>query len=351
MREALLKKTARFAAIYGIIALTVCFWRAATKPVILSGTVQARETVKEQAQQEAEEASEPQVLALTDPAPGADCDLEIPLPMGMSSEDVESTNHYLPRQLRITLCTRKGNFEKGEEQILARSDKVREAVYVRMNREEVSLRFALTGLYEPESSLSEGALHIRLCPPGELYDRVILVDPVRPASGEDITLDVAEAFAELYSSSVNTRVYLTRMDEAHSEETVRALLTETEPDLCIRLCTGGLPAGEEETAAGTAGLRAGYNDTWFLRKYDNASFADALAAGMQETSGIRVTDIRPVGLNDPLLAASQVPAAILSLGDPADSADAAFLTGEDTAAELAKGMSEAVKEAFAALEE
>ena len=285
-----------------------------------------------------ENAPDSKVLDLASPAPGDTTDLTIPLPMGIRSEDVRAENHYLSHQLWITLRTTRGSYDKSGTIITANPEKIREAVYVRGGRSELTLRFGLTGFYEPMTELAEGTLRVQLLPPAEIYRHVVLVDPESGnAEEQDIVTAAAQALVMRYADNTDTRVYLTR---AGGEEQNQTLLKTADADCYIRIRTGDQP-----------GLQIGYNETWYLRKYNNARFAYELTEAIVRSTGCPSIGTVPVGMEDPVLAAVTVPAAVITLGDPSDSADSERFAAPEMPEEIADGIAQVIEQVFAAMEE
>ncbi|MBR5115934.1 MAG: hypothetical protein IK096_02615 [Lachnospiraceae bacterium] len=338
-----LKRVAVLTGIFSVIALTVCLWRAATKPVVI---VDAAEVEEQIAEEKPEEAFQPEVndtlLLSLQPQQDPDVDLQIPLPAGILSEDIRAENRYLYHQLWITLRTNRMIYD--QMPIAADAEKIREAVCIRTGENEYCLRFGLTGLYEPETRLSDGSLSVKLRLPGEIYPHVILVDPIGGPSAADPGVAAAEEdpnqkdpalaaalkLAELFREDGDTQVYLTRQGAEWDEELAPLLLKETEADLCIRL--------RSDDSGGSDAICAAYNDQWYLRKYSNARFACDLAEEAAIAAGRPVAAIEAVGREDALLAVSTVPSATIGLGQDVDPALAA------------EGLHKALKEAYEVLE-
>ncbi|MCR5674124.1 MAG: hypothetical protein K6G16_00290 [Lachnospiraceae bacterium] len=338
MNEDQLKTVAKLASLFAAAALAACLWRTATKPVMIKGTVQAHEETRT-SDESLEEIWDARVLTLV-PAAGDGDDLIVPLPSGMRAEDVRTENHYLSRQLWVTLRSSRSPYDKDGSEIAVNTEKVREGVSVRSDRNAISLRFGLTGLYEPTVSLADGMLHVRLTAPGETGGHVVLVDPLpqdtetdagQTGTGSekaDPALLTAQDLAARYEGDEHVHVYLTRLGEDWEEERARALLQETGADLCIRIASG-------ETADGD-GLFTLYNDTWYLRRYTNAEFARDLTAAVAAAAKLPIAGIEPDGDDSTLLHMCEVPAVTIYLPDGP----------EDQLSDIAAGLKNATEQAF-----
>ncbi len=298
-------------AVFSVIAMAVCLVRAATKPIIIEGTAEARESSRGQTDDEALDSMyDALVLDMADiDAASGGADLVVPLPVGISSEDVRTENHYLSHQLWIIMRSSRADYSKSELRVSAVSSKVREGVYLRTERSECSLRFGLTGLYEPVASLEDGALKIRLQSPGEVYEHVLLIDPGEVSGEDDIPLLAANEAARRLSGRDGIMVYVTRAGRHRDEDMSITMLRDTGADLCIKL---SVDEGR------TSGVSAEYNETWYLRRYTNARFAADLLEGVAGATGCEMISSTGTGRSEPILAASSVPAAGLILSESSD---------------------------------
>ncbi|MCR5177653.1 MAG: hypothetical protein K6C95_01575 [Lachnospiraceae bacterium] len=318
-------------AVFSVIAIVVCIVRAATKPIIIEGTAEARESARGQIDDEPLDSMYDALVLdmdeLESPADGAD--LIVPLPAGISSEDVRTENHYLSHQLWIVMRSSRADYSGDDFRVSAVPEKVREGVYLRVERSECSLRFGLTGLYEPVTSLEDGALRIKLVSPGEVYEHVLLIDPGETDGESDIPLMVANEAARRLSAREGIMVYVTRAGEHRDEDLSITMLRETGADLCISLSV--------DKSLNSA-ISAQYNETWYLRNYSNARFAADLLEGVAGATGYVMISSDGVGRSEPFLAASTVPTAALILPDT-DGTDASVAAAGIEAAVLkARGL-------------
>ena len=298
-------------AVFSVIAMAVCLVRAATKPIIIEGTAEARENSRGQIEDEALDSMyDAQVLDMAGmEASAGGADLIVPLPAGISSEDVRTENHYLSHQLWVIMRSSRADYSKSDLKVSAVSEKVREGVYLRVERSECSLRFGLTGLYEPVASLEDGALRIKLLSPGEVYEHVLLIDPDEVSGDDDIPLLAANEAARRLSERDGIMVYVTRAGRHRDEDMSIAMLRDTGADLCIKL---SMDEGR------TSGVSAEYNETWYLRRYTNARFAADLLEGIAGATGCDIISSTGTGRSEPILAASPVPSAGLILPESGD---------------------------------
>ena len=240
--------------------------------------------------------------------------------------------------LRITLHTDSDPYELTA--CSADPGKVHRGMAVRTDRDAISLRFELTGFFEPEMSLIDGMLHVSLRTPKSVFRHVVLVDPAeRGSSTTDLSFRVAQALAARFSDDGTTAVYLTRWGNEWDKERTAALLEETEADLFLRLHNGSHESDTDSVFSSGNSFTVCYNNNWFMRKYSNAQFARDLSVRIAGASGREVRAILPADSDDPLLASSEVPAAGVYLGEYGDSA------------RIAQGLAEALTDAFSILDD
>lgn len=272
----LMKKTAIASSIFSITALAFMFVYLSTRSVVIKDTAQARES----------EAFEDKV-ALSDKAfamtlkEEGDC-IKLSLPEGTDSEDIVIENKVTTCQLLISI-EEADDFYTGNTSVTTPGN-VTGCLCVPQNDNSVSLEFQLDGIYEYTSTLDGGTLSVSFVNPHEIYDRIILIDPVLGdlQDGDDVESDASlyEALAlkdRLEKEKV--KAYLTRTDAGEIELVdKRALIGELDPDLVICIDTG-------------ADTAVYYNDNIYLRGYGNDDFAGQVLANISyETYEVGHTD-------------------------------------------------------------
>ena len=336
-----LRILARFTGIFAVIALAVCLWRSATKPIAIAVQAQAK-APETQDELSPYEMSTSKAIDFADAAADGE-DISIPLPGGVTSDDIQTENQYLSGQLWINIRGNDRRYEEGASGITANRTKVSECVYITSDPSEYSLRFGLTGVYEPQMSLVDGALHIRLLKPSEVYEHIVLVDPV-PASGSltDLSLKTAEALEILCQDDTKLRIYLTRMGQEYRQETALWLLRETDADFLIRL--------ETVSSAGEEAFRMIYNGDWYLRRYTNAELSRDLASGVAQATGRMFTELSPDAGDDILLTNAEIPSARIQFAGRMEDA-ASWLNNARTPGRIAEGIRSALQTAADTIEE
>ncbi|MCR5093828.1 MAG: N-acetylmuramoyl-L-alanine amidase [Lachnospiraceae bacterium] len=329
MKNDQLKTACICTAVLSVICIAVCLWHSANKPIAIA--VQAQTAAEESVSiTDSTDGSRLIRLSLSEAAGDGD-DIDIPLPSGVASESIRTENLYLTGELLINILADGSRYEQEDPGILARSSRVSECT-CEVSENSCSLRFALTGVYEPQMSLSDGVLHIRLQSPAELYEHIVLIDPV-PSAGADMTLETAQALENLYQTDPRIHVYLTRTGADRQDETALRLLQETGADFLVRL--------ETQSASEQDSFRVIYNGSRYLRRYTNAELARDLASGIAADSGRMFTDLDASPDGDILLNAAEIPAAtVLMTGNTQNSAS--WLTDKKAPAKIAAGIARAL---------
>lgn len=210
-------------------------------------------------------------------------------------------------------------------------------------------------IYEYGAILENQRLMITLKTPGELYDRIVVIDAGHGGSDTGIVansvtesefaLDIAERVRGLLAEE-GIRVYMTRTQKENPDGTDRVLLANgVRADMYVSLHLG---EGEEY------GISARYNGTYFTPALTNAELADLLVRCTAEAvnnRGIGVFELEEQAdsdeqREDEALYHAQVPAVYLTLGAPGNREEAALLCREDYRQDLAQGIARAVLEAY-----
>lgn len=287
-------------------------------------------------------------------------DLEIPLPQGVTRNDLLVENHWTTGEIRV-------HFSHGaaasylEEVIHADPDKVLTGTLVPDGADGMVLCFTTDRVYEVTSHYESDALSgkqvlaLHFTPPQELYDKVVVIDPVGGGddaavrqgdlTGKEIALFIAETVRERLEDDLKTtgvKVYTTRSwDEAVSDTARIALSSSVDADLYLRI-------GVTEDAS-RAGIAVSYNEVYFARGLNNAAFADMTLRHVAVATGCKAAGLYPAYGSDAVLTALTIPAAYVSVGALTDEADVLRLARDNDLRRVADGIYKAVLEAAALL--
>ncbi|MBQ9513297.1 MAG: N-acetylmuramoyl-L-alanine amidase [Lachnospiraceae bacterium] len=282
-------------------------------------------------------------------------DLEIPLPEGVTRNDLVVENHWTTGEVRV-------HFPQGavasylEEVIHADEEKVLSGTLVPDGADGMVLCFETDRVYEVTSHYETDTsgtlvLSLHFTPPQELYEKIVVIDPV--CGGEDagkegngfvekeIALSVCEVVQERLERDVKetgVKVYVTRTwDETVTEEARTALATALDADLYVRV-------GVSDDAA-REGISVEYNEVFFGRGLQNVTLADLLARHVSVSTGQRAAGLFEAYGEDEVLTSLTIPAAKVSVGSVASDADAAHLGDDNFHRRAAEGIYKAVLEA------
>ena len=156
----------------GTFSMVAMLWTAAHKTVVISARSQEQgELVPEY---RTEQTGEMQLPMQTDQK--ADRQICIPLESGTKAENVVVENHYMEKELWIYIENGRKAFYK-ERRITGDLNPVEKGICEAQN-EGVLLRLSMREVLEYHSTLEEGSLWVDYVSPKELYDRIVVLDPV-----------------------------------------------------------------------------------------------------------------------------------------------------------------------------
>lgn len=270
--------------------------------------------------------------------------LRIPLAEGVRAEHVTIENHYAARQVWIYIETTEPSYY--ERQAISGNITHITAGSFETAGEKVLLKFTLTDIYECKSVLEENGLYIEFVPPGEVYDKIIVLDAC--AGGEDtgiirgglvekeLSLDIVKRVKLLLEGS-GIKVYYTRMDDSTlGAETRAALANDVEADMLISI---GL---NESSDSVCYGVEAFYNASFFLPESDNVSLADLVEREVVIHTIGRGNGLYAAEDSVILLAEAEVPSCLVKVGYASNEREAALLQKEEYRERIAKGIFEAI---------
>lgn len=346
MTNAEMKKVLIKASIFTVISIAVMLHRSATKHILITDA--AGQNL------DREFSSESYNLLVDRNTSGRQVGkLTIPLSKSVSSDDIVMEDRYVDHELRIYIDCREEGFYL-DNAVISDLDIIDEAVCITENDTgSVCLDFKLDGLYANESSLTESStIEVRFFKPYEEYEQIVVVDPVCGGSDagdsfdelseKDIALDVALAFkSEVDKAEDNTiKFYYTRLSDTDVDDARRIqLIEDTQADLVVRI-------GADLSQNGQAGIKAYYNDEFFIRKMNNAQFAGELVNGCASKSGAGVIGVYPEYEDDTVLKASRTPTAKISVGELNVVEDQNRLRDKSYIGKMASGIYQGISDAF-----
>ena len=207
----------------------------------------------------------------------------------------------------------------------------------------VCLDFKMNGLYANESLLTDqGTIEVSFFDPLEKYRSIVVVDP-RTAEGDEdeAALAVArqlKAMADKDDAN-GIKLYFTRLENTDvSLDKKLAFIEEAKPDLLVGI--------ETLSSQGDSwkGIMTEYNDGFFLRKLNNAEFADILEKNCLVSTGAPAVGV--MSSSDELLLASKVPSAVVNIGCVTSPDDSLRLADPGYIKKMAEGIYNGILEAF-----
>lgn len=282
---------------------------------------------------------------------GASADSEylwIPIADGISSSDITIENHYMDRQLWVSINNGDAEFYKDEYISGNLTGVAYGAVVEDVGR--IILRFDMDQVYEYNTIFENGVLYIEKMKPREVYDRIVVIDPAGYAPDElivqnsltpaRICLDISTKLLGILEEK-GIRVYVTSLDErVASDDDSIALLTEVRPDMYIRIETS---YNEDSKVYGTETV---YNGTYFIPRFGSVELADLLEAGVTTSIGGKAVGLTEAGESDGVIRRATVPAATIKVGYYTNTQENILLNRDDYRTRIAEGIASAVDRAY-----
>ncbi len=344
MNNAEMKKYAIKTSVFAIVSISLMLYRSATKHIMITD---AAETPVDRGNTY----TSYNLLMSREIPEGKQGTLIIPLDKSVSSDNIVLEDRYVDHELRIYIDSRETDYYKTNP-VVTDLNIIENAVCVSEGDEgNVCLDFKLKELYVNESSLTEtSTIEVKFYNPAEKFDHIVVVDDETAGEAEttqpepaekDTALDTALLLKSMADKDTenNVKVYVTRLSSEDVDlEKRQALVRDSGADLLVEF------AVEAQDGAGKA-LRAGYNDSFFLRRLSNADFADIMLRNCAYKSGTDGVKIVSIGEEDLLIKNSVVPSAKLMLTGTAEA-----LSDQAYRKKLAEGIYSGILEAFEVME-
>lgn len=276
----------------------------------------------------------------------------VPLPKGIKPENVVVENRYVSREIWIYVQGAETDFYE-KNQIYGDTSRI-----ISGHSEEwesgILLRLKTADVQEYRSTLEGNLLTVACNDPHDVYDFLVVLDPVGGGSDtgisgygileKDLALEVARQVQHDFNLS-NARLYLTRTEDVDvSQEQRISLAEELGADLYIRI---GASADPNDTAV--YGIQGCYNGEYFIPGFGNTELADILTKEVTISSSNRALGLVPAG-EDSILSGIGIPAMELSMGYLSNPLEETLLEQEVYQEKLATGIISGIKEACKRLE-
>ncbi len=339
MNNSEMKKMLIKASVFTVIAATIMLQRSATKHIMISDAAGASVNRDNTS-------SVTNLLIDRNVDAAHSGKLTIPLSRGVGSDDIALEDDYMNHELRININGREEGFYL-DTAVVTDLDIIKTATCeMEADSGNVCLVFGLDGLYANSSTMTDaGTIEVSFCKPQDMYDRIVVVDPVYSDVNQekDIALDVAKALkaAAEKDEEHSVKLYFTRIsDSVVDDDSKRRLLEETSADLVIGL---GVNSFDDENKNGIETL---YNDTYFLRGFNNADFATTLEKHCVEASGANALGVHADENKDMILSCATVPSAKIMVATISGNTDSEKTQDGAYKAKIAQGIYDGLLEAF-----
>ena len=272
----------------------------------------------------------------------------IPLAKGTKAENVVMENRYMERELWIYLQGADKDFYE-QNAIYGDINPVLNG-YCEEQQSSVVLRLEMDTVWEYRSTMENDVLAITCYRPGELYDNIVVADPVGGGSEYGVRVDshsekkiALQIGKELQQKNEpeHTKIYYTRMEDIEvSREDRLALIKAVDADLYL-----GIRACEDSEHSEYYGIHGFYNGEYFIPEYGNVQWADVLTRNVTIAASNRAIGLTQAEEGS-ILYDIDIPAAEVCVGYLSNPEELALLTLEEYQGKLAKGMMDAIEEYF-----
>lgn len=309
-----------------LIMATLLLYYSAVKPLNIEGreTTHAHISSNEVIENSGYSGERRQIVPRADDAQSR---LFIPLDLQVTSEDIYIEDSYATRQLMIQIDGMKADFFD-ENEMFGQLRGIR-TITLWESEENLLILISLDRVYEYEMLLENQKLSLCLMPPGEVYDRIVVLGSSEEGISDEITHKVQQLLEQ-----VGVRVYM--MPAEYETDYDEAFVGETDAKLYVEIRTGD---------SEDYGISAYYNDVYYVDSYTNASFADLLVRRSAESVSNRGIGIYGAPEGD-VLGAVRITAARVVVGSVNNDSERELLEREDYQSDLAAGITQAILEAL-----
>ncbi len=348
MTNADMKKFLIKSSVFSVISIALILHRAATKHIMITDAAGAN------IDRGSSEAAYSLLVDrnVSDKQSGK---LIIPLSRSVGSDDIVLEDKYMDHELLIYIDSREEGFYK-DNAVKTDLDIIEGATCIAENDSgAVCLDFKLDGLYANHSSLTDsGNIEVEFFRPSEEYDRIVVVDPAvgdgDTGSGlfalteSQVTQDVAVQLKAIAERDEENRIkfYYTRLGDSNrvvTTEDVLRLIDETGADMLVGIGTSNI----EDVFNG---IQTTYNDSFFIRRLNNAELTNIIEKNCVAKSGGDALGMKVALADDEVLYSSVIPSCRVLVGNLNGNRDKDLLSDSVYKNKLAQGIYQGVLEAF-----
>ena len=346
--------------LFGLGALIIMLYVAAHKTIVITDVGRDEAYLlrdhSDEVQSESAERSEYVLPVAYDRSMPAQ--LTVPLPGNLTAESVEIENHYLQNELWIHMKGVTEDFYKNKSVI---SDKgYAEAAFYEVLKDETVLKLHMSGIYEYVSTMEEDRLVMNCRVPSEVFEMIVVVDPVweNTEAGfekdglqesatpsydplkKGIVLNVAKSLQQMENVD-SFKIYFTRLNDSEMTDPERSKLAQRlNADLYVELSVS-----EDQQDPQKYGICAYYNEEFYIPGFGNVQWADALARNVAIASSNRAVGLYPAKEDD-VISRLDIPAARIALGFVTNESENQLMQQDEYVEKLAQGILNAITEAL-----
>ena len=363
MQNNLMKKTTVLCSLFVAAAMGVMLWFCTNKIVVVADV--AQDEVVQAAESGGTEGSAGNMVrdgAQPSPEDSNRIDIErdsentnyfcVPIPPSVRVENVTIENHYMDRQLWVSIEPEKMQDEEAfyeQNGVYGNCEKVVDG-HFEVERKRICLQFQLTDVYEYRSIFEDNTLYIEFVPPREVYEKIVVIDPAygredtgaatESVASKDITLNVAKALKEKLDKT-DIKVYYTRMDDSNPEAERRVGLAEAaRADMLIRIEVNSAESSKQY------GTEAVYNSRFFIPGFGSVELADLLEREVVTAISGKANGLIEASAEDTVISEATVPAAAIKVGYLTNGQESILLQREDYIQRIAEGIYQTILKAY-----
>lgn len=274
--------------------------------------------------------------------------IRIPIEKGSRAENVVMENRYMERELWIYLKDAKSEFYE-KNAIYGNLTPVQNG-YCERNSDGVVLKLCMKDILEYRSTMVENSLVIAYYEPGELYEQIVVVDPMGggtekgvstdAATEKEITLQVARQLQKKWEHE-KIKLYFTRLEDVYVALQERLELVEAvDADIYI-----GIGVCEDTEHSERYGIHGLYNEEYFIPEFGSIQLADVLTRNVTVSASNRAIGLASAG-EESILRDIEIPAAEICVGYLSNEKECALLLQQQYQEKLAEGFANAILEVY-----
>ena len=363
MQNDLMKKTTVLCSLFVAAAMGVMLWFCTNKIVVVADV--AQDEVVQAAENGGTEGAAGNTEkdgAQPSPEDSNRIDIErdsentnyfcVPIPPSVRVENVTIENHYMDRQLWVSIEPEKMQDEEAfyeQNGVYGNCEKVVDG-HFEVERKRICLQFQLTDVYEYRSIFEDNTLYMEFVPPREVYEKIVVIDPAygredtgaatESVASKDITLNVAKALKEKLDKT-DIKVYYTRMDDSNPEAERRVGLAEAaRADMLIRIEVNSAESSKQY------GTEAVYNSRFFIPGFGSVELADLLEREVVTAISGKANGLIEASAEDTVISEATVPAAAIKVGYLTNGQESILLQREDYIQRIAEGIYQTILKAY-----